>query len=241
MISEARDGRVVWPLRAPHVLMSFFTLLANAGDPFPVTKGTAIDQSSARDVIAAMKTLSNLVDPACFDMDPIAALDALSESRKLGLCPYVYLYAPYARDRYRANRIAFHDMPSLGDLGPLGSALGGTGIAVSSKTVEPDLCVEYALWVASADIQRGLYATHNGQPGNALAWADETVNAPVGSCYSNTRMTHEAAWVRPRHDGYMAFQEEASHILIDALTAKTSPENALLALQTRFDESFDND
>ncbi|KJE34709.1 hypothetical protein UF64_13415 [Thalassospira sp. HJ] len=241
VITKARDGRVVWPLRAPHVLMSFFTLLANVGVPFPVTKGTAIDQSSARDVIAAMTTLTNLVDPACFYMDPIAALDALSDSRKLALCPYVYLYAPYARDRYRANRIAFHDMPSLGNSGPLGSALGGTGIAVSSKTAEPDLCVEYALWVASADIQRGLYSTHNGQPGNAVAWGAAEVNAPVGSCYCNTRMTHEAAWLRPRHNGYMAFQEDASDILLDALTEKTTPQKALAALQRRFDESFDNE
>lgn len=241
VIAEAKDGRVVWPLLAPHVLMSFFSLLANSGAPFPVTKGTAIDPKPALDVIAAMATLADLVDPACFKMDPIAALDALCEGSTFALCPYAYLYAPYARANYRAHRIAFHDMPSLGTSGPLGSALGGTGIAVSSQTAHPDLCVAFALWVASADIQRGLYATHNGQPGNAVAWGDAAVNAPVGSCYSNTRMTHEAAWLRPRHNGYMAFQEEASQILLDALTGKTSPQTALMALQTRFDESFDHD
>jgi multiple sugar transport system substrate-binding protein len=241
VIAEAKDGRVVWPLLAPHVLMSFFSLLANSGAPFPVTKGTAVDPKPALDVIAAMATLADLVDPACFKMDPIAALDALCEGSTFALCPYVYLYAPYARANYRAHRIAFHDMPSLGTSGPLGSALGGTGIAVSSQTTDPDLCVAFALWVASADIQRGLYATHNGQPGNAVAWGDAAVNASVGSCYSNTRMTHEAAWLRPRHNGYMAFQEEASQTLLDALTGKTSPQTALMALQTRFDESFDHD
>ena len=241
VIALAKDGRVVWPLLAPHVLMSFFSLLANSGAPFPVTRGAAINHTAALDVIGAMATLADLVDPACLTMDPIAALDALCEDNKFALCPYVYLYAPYARANYRANRIVFHDMPSLGASGPLGSALGGTGIAVSSQTKHPDLCVEFALWVASADIQRGLYATHNGQPGNAVAWGDAAVNAPVGSCYSNTRMTHEAAWLRPRHDGYMAFQEDASHILLDALTGKTNPKSALLALETRFDESFDHE
>ena len=64
------------------------------------------------------------------------------------------------------------------------------------------------------------------------------MNAPVGELYSNTRMTHEAAWLRPRHAGYMAFQEEASEILLDLLSEKTTLEAALPALQKRFDESF---
>ncbi|PKR60216.1 extracellular solute-binding protein [Thalassospira lohafexi] len=238
VLAEAKKGRVVWPLRAPHVLMSFFTLLANHGAPFPVTRHAQIDSTAARDVIAAMQTLVSLVDPACFDMDPIAALDALADGDQFALCPFVYLYAPYGRVGYRSHRIAFHDMPSLGASGPLGSALGGTGIAVSSGTKHPEICTDFALWVASSDIQRGLYSQNNGQPGNAVAWGNPSVNAPVGGLYNNTRMTHEAAWLRPRHAGYMAFQEDASEILLDLLREKTTPDAALPALQNRLDESF---
>lgn len=238
VLTQAQKGRVVWPLRAPHILMSFFTLMANCGAPFPVTAKTPIDQKAARNVIAAMQTLSDLIDPACLEMDPIAALDALCEDDCFSLCPFVYLYAPYGRVEYRKHRIAFHDMPSLGTSGPVGSALGGTGLAVSARTAYPELCVEFSLWVASADIQRGLYADHNGQPGNAVAWANPTVNSPVGNAYNNTRMTHEAAWLRPRHAGYMGFQEHGSQILLDALTRKTQPDTAITALQKCFDESF---
>ncbi len=238
VIAQAKNGRVVWPLRSPHVLMSFFTLLANQGAPFPVTQQTQIDFNAARNVISTMQTLAALVDPACFDMDPISALDALAEGDQFALCPLVYLYAPYGRMGYRPHRIAFHDMPSLGTSGPLGSALGGTGIAVSSETKHPEICTKFALWVASANIQRGLYSENNGQPANAVAWSDPLVNAPVGELYNNTRMTHEAAWLRPRHAGYMAFQEEGSQVLLDALTGKTGPDAAISALQQRFEESF---
>lgn len=238
VMQAAADGAVLWPLRPPHVLMSFFTLAANLGDPCAVTPGPLLARQTGQQVLAAMQALADMVDPACRAMDPIAALDALSESRSHRLIPLTYLYAPYARAGHRSHRIAFHDMPALGTAGPIGSALGGTGIAVSARTEHPALCTRFAIWLASAEVQRGLYAANNGQPGNARAWGDPDVNAPVGNAYRNTRLTHEAAWLRPRHAGYMAFQEEGSAIVLDAITGRTSHQAALDALDQKFNASF---
>lgn len=238
VLALARAGQVVWPLRPPHVLMSFFSLAANIGAPCAVTPGPLLARASGLKVLVFMRELYSALDPACHDMDPIAALDSLAQGNRFSLCPLVYLYAPYAADNYRPHRIAFHDMPALGDNGPLGSALGGTGCAVSARTAHPELCTEFALWLASAAVQRGLYSDNNGQPGNAIAWGDTEVNAAKHKAYAQSRMTHEAAWLRPRHDGYMGFQEEGSHILLDALTGKTNANSALDALDKRFIESF---
>ena len=238
VLKLAREGRVVVPLRPPHVLMCFFSLMANAGTPFPVTKGCAIDRAAASATMAQLQALSDLVDPACHRMDPIAAYDALADGDRFALCPLGYLYAPYATSGYRAHRIAFHNMPAVGASGPLGSALGGTGLAVSARTAHPELCVEFCTWVASAEVQRGLYCANNGQPGNALAWGDSAVNNRVGGAYSDTRMSHEAAWLRPRHAGYMGFQENGSQILQDALLGRRTVEAALDALQAAYEESF---
>ena len=70
------------------------------------------------------------------------------------------------------------------------------------------------------------------------AWGDAAVNAAVGNAYANTRLTHEAAWLRPRHKGYMAFQEEGSHIVLEAITGRIPHAAALDALDQRFIESF---
>jgi len=234
----ARDGAVLWPLRPPHVLMSFFTLSANLGDPCAVTRGPLVSRKTGLAVLQALQALADLVDPACRTMDPIAALNALAESPRHRLIPLTYLYAPYSREGYRPHRIAFHNIPAIGPGGPIGSALGGTGIAVSARTAEPAICTRFAVWLASAGVQRGLYAANNGQPGNARAWGDPAVNASAGNAYANTRLTHEAAWLRPRHKGYMAFQEEGSHIVLDAITGRTSHAAALDALDQRFIESF---
>ncbi|MFN3824298.1 MAG: extracellular solute-binding protein [Pseudorhodobacter sp.] len=238
VVDAARDGRAILPLRPPHALMSFFTLAANLGEPCRVTPGPLLPRDAGLRVLAALQALADHLDPACFEMDPIAVLDALTDSDRLAVAPHTYLYAPYGRQGYRAHRIGFHDIPAFGAQGPVGSTLGGTGIAISAHTAHPEACRRFALWLASAEVQRGLYARHNGQPGNARAWGDAEVDAAVGGAYSGTRLTQEAAWVRPRHAGYMAFQEEGSSIISDALRGRTSPANALAALDLRFNESF---
>lgn len=238
VLTEAKAGRVVWPLRAPHILMSFFTLAANIGAPCAVVPGPLLPRAAGLQVLAAMQALAEAVDPACHAMDPIAALDTLAEGSRFALVPLTYLYAPYARDAYRPHRLRFHDIPALGASGPLGSALGGTGIAVSARTAAPEAACRFAFFLASAEVQRGIYAAANGQPGNALAWSDAAVNAATGGAYAATRMTHEAAWLRPRHAGYMGFQEEGSAIVADALRGRTSHDTALDALDTAFARSF---
>ncbi len=234
----AAGARVVWPLRPPHVLMSFFTLAANLGTPCSVVPGRLLPRASGLRVLAAMQALSVHVDSVCDGMDPMAALDALADGDRFDLIPLTYLYATYARDGYRAGPVRFHDIPALGNSGPLGSALGGTGIAVSALTQHPDIATDFAFWLAGAPVQAGLYAANNGQPGNALAWGDATVNHAVNGAYHATRMTHEAAWLRPRHAGYMAFQHEGSDLVLDALRGRRSPDATLDALDQRFMESF---
>lgn len=238
VIRKAEDGHVIWALRSPHVLMNFYTLAANLGRPCATSYGDLIDIETGRQALDQLSAVARHMDKAFYSMDPIAVLDELAESDRYHLSPLVYLYKGYANDGYRANRIHFTDMPVLGRKGPLGSALGGTGIAISSKTAHPKLCTEFALWIAGEECQSGLYAEANGQPGNALAWSNPAVNAATLDAYYNTRLTHETAWLRPRHDGYMQFQEEGSEIVADALRGLLEPDAAVARLNERFRASF---
>jgi multiple sugar transport system substrate-binding protein len=162
-------------------------------------------------VFEMMREIAALVDPACLGMDPIAVSEEMARSHSRTFCaPLIYGYVSYAIAGFRANRLAFADIPVAGNSGPVGSALGGTGIAVSAFSKAREAAIEFAYWIASGDVQRGPYASAGGQPGNAAAWSDAAVNAASGDFYTATRTTLEGAWVRPRHDGYMAFQQAAS-------------------------------
>ena len=87
------------------------------------------------------------------------------------------------RWRLPAAPLAFADIPVAGRRGPVGSALGGTGIAVSAFSEAPAAAIDFAYWIASGDVQRGPYAAAGGQPGHAAAWEDDAVNAATGDFY----------------------------------------------------------
>jgi multiple sugar transport system substrate-binding protein len=240
MLYLARQGRVLLPLRPPHSLMSFYTLCANLGRPCAVTgPGDMIDGETGTRAWDMMREIADLVDPGCFGMDPIAVSEKMTEAGSPYLCaPLIYGYVSYAIDGFRPHRLAFTDMPVAGSSGPIGSALGGTGIAVSAFSAAKDAAIDFAYWVASGDVQRGPYAAAGGQPGHAAAWEDEAVNAATWGFYRNTRKTLEGAWVRPRHDGYMVFQQAASDRVNEGLIARHDASSVVADLNRLFRASF---
>jgi multiple sugar transport system substrate-binding protein len=234
----ASEGRLAIPLRPPHSLMSLFTLCGLEGasltvdgpDLFPVGAARAYDR---------LAVLAAAVDPAMIEMDPIAVLEAMADpASRLAAAPLIYGYVSYAANEFRPTRVAFADIPAIGPAGSAGATLGGTGIAVSAHGDDPAAAAAFARWIASGPVQRDLVAPHGGQPAHALAWEAGSVNAPVADFYRATRATLDRAWVRPRHDGYMAFQDAASHRINRGLRAGEAGEAVIAALNALFRKSL---
>ncbi|RWQ44562.1 MAG: extracellular solute-binding protein [Mesorhizobium sp.] len=239
MLNLARQGRVLLPLRPPHSLMVFYTLAGNLGRPAIEEPGAHVNADVGSRVFEMMREIAALVDAACLGMDPIAVLEEMARSgSRIACAPLIYGYVSYAIAGFRANRLAFADIPSAGNAGVAGSALGGTGIAVSAFSKAKQAAIDFAYWIASGDVQRGPYASAGGQPGHAAAWDDPAVNAAAGDFYKDTRATLEGAWVRPRHDGYMAFQQAASDRINLGLTERHNAGRVVADLNRLFLESF---
>lgn len=236
----ARAGEVLLPLRPPHSLMSFFTLCGQLGRPCSVTRNKPFaDAEIGGRVLEMIRELAALVDPECLAMDPIAVLDRMGEAgSSFTVSPLIFGYVSYSLDGFRANRIAFADLSATGSIGLIGSALGGTGIAVSAFSADQDAAIDFAYWIAGGETQAGRYWRSGGQPGHAAAWDDEEANAATLDFYRATRRTLEGAWLRPRHNGYMPFQEQASHIVDDAVSGDISVELAIDRLNDGFLKSF---
>ncbi|MEP2745976.1 carbohydrate ABC transporter substrate-binding protein, partial [Bauldia litoralis] len=240
VMTLARSGAVLCPLRPPHSLMVFYTLAANLGTPCANTgPGDLIAVENGRRVLGMMRALFAAIDPACLTMDPIDVFEEMTQSASTVACaPLIYGYIGYGLDGFREKVLAFADIPVAGHDGPVGSAVGGTGIAVSARSAHPAEASDFAYWIASGDVQRGPYAAAGGQPGHAAAWEDEAVNAATGSFYRNTRATLEGGWVRPRHHGYMAFQQAASDRLNQALQDGGDDDVVIADLNSAFRGSF---
>ncbi|WP_417581007.1 extracellular solute-binding protein [Pelagibacterium sp.] len=240
VLDMAREGRIVLPLREPHALMCFFTLAANIGTPCAADGGA--DMIGLDAGVRALDLLAELLpflDDANFEMDPIAASEAMAaEGSRLAVMPLGYGYVSYSLNGFRPHRLRFANIPVAGTEGPTGSAIGGTGIAVSALRQHADLATDYAFWVASSEVQHTLYPSAGGQPAHAAGWEDDIVNATTRNFYRSTRSTLEHGWLRPRHNGYMTFQQSASRRLTEGLREKHSPRSIIADLNTLFRESF---
>lgn len=236
VVAIARAGKVILPMLPPHSLMCFFTLCASLGHPCNVERGPFVDRDTGIRALEMLAEVTAFIDPACFAMDPIAASERLATpDPEVAVMPLGYGYVSFAREGFRAARLRFVDIPLPA---ARGSAVGGTGIAVSAFSRHVPEAIDYAYWVASGPVQAGLYASSGGQPGHAAGWESAAVNAETWDFYRATRRTLENGYIRPRHVGYMAFQDAASKRLNSGLTAREAPAAILADLDRMYMESF---
>jgi multiple sugar transport system substrate-binding protein len=232
VVDLARSGEVLLPLRPPHSLMCLFTACGNLGRPCSVESDRPfVDAEIGVQAIEMIRELASLTDPGCTGMDPIAVLDRMSEEgSRYSLAPLIYGYVSYSLAGFRA--------PVAGANGPIGSALGGTGIAVSAFSANRAAAIDFAYWIAGGAVQADRYWRSGGQPGHAAGWEDDAANAAALGFYRNTRRTLEGAWLRPRHDGYMPFQQAASQRVNQAVTGREPAAKAVADLNELFERSF---
>jgi multiple sugar transport system substrate-binding protein len=240
IVDLARRGLVSIPMRPPHAFLVFCTLAANLGRPCAAGDGRRlVEPDHGAEVYERLRELMAHIDAGTYGRDPIADQERLAAADSaIGCIPYGYGYVSYALAGFRSTRLAFADIPAAGDGGPVGSTLGGTGLAVSARSIDTEAALDFALWVAGAEAQRGPYAAAGGQVANALAWDDGAVNVAVNGFYRDTRATLEGAWVRPRHDGYIAFQDPAASRINAALQAGEAAASLVADLNRMYAASF---
>ncbi|MCP4379871.1 MAG: extracellular solute-binding protein [Hyphomicrobiales bacterium] len=237
VVELAAKGQVIWPVKPINALMGYYNALASVEQPFG-TGGIGADPALGAEMLEEMKQVSRHIPVACFEMDPIDAFEWLASRSSHAYVPYLYGYSNYARAGFRPNLVRVADIPAHGDNGPIGSPIGGTGIAVSNRTRHRDVAIDYAFWIASAPCQRGPYFVSGGQPGNVKAWRDPACNAAANNFFADTIATLERSYLRPRHRGYMAFQDEGGDLVWQCLRGGLSPQEASVKINAAYDRSF---
>lgn len=214
----ADRGLALMPMRPPHSLMCVFTLAAHLGTPAHLSGDVFLERQAGLHVLDLLAGLTAGMDPRIDSMDPIAALDLVGRGgTEAYLVPLTYGYVNYALEGFRPHRIAFADMAVIDGRPPLGSAVGGTGLAVSAFSQHPDHASHFCRFVAGGAIQADLYPLSGGQAGHAAGWEAEEANRQTLDFYRATRRTIEGGYLRPRFNGYMGFQEKAAHIVTEGL------------------------
>ena len=238
VMTLAAAGRVAMALIPINTLMTFFGLARNQGFAVAEDPDRLMNREEAEQVLGLILDLAELMDPKCLSLDPIGVLEWMGRTADApAYSPFGYGYTNYSREAYCRFPLVFADAPGLGENGPQGTVIGGTGIAISSQCKYIDIAADYAFWIAGAECQTGLFFESGGQPGNAAAWESDCTNTACHDFFRNTRETLETSWLRPRYDGYMGFQDRGGDILHACLRGEASVTETLDQLDAAYRES----
>lgn len=212
-----RSGKVALSLAGPHALMTFFSIAASFGEaPAEADADRLVSEETGSEIYALMSELAARSPKSVRDKNPIGILGHMTANTDVVLCPLIYGYVNYAVPE-SGHTLTFHNAPRKQAAGRPGSTLGGTGIGISRRCEVTPALKAHLLWLLGSEAQLRFIPTHEGQPSRRNAWHDARVNAQWGNFYANTADTLEQAYVRPRHEGYIAFQSKASRLLATSL------------------------
>lgn len=213
VVALARRGLAVIPAFAPDLFLHFLMLCHALGGRPCDTPERLAEPDAARTALEMLHDLTASMPPAIYEWNPVLLAEAMTTRGDLAYAAFAYSYHNYARPEFAAQPLRFGPLVGL-DRGPrLRGILGGTGIAIARRCAHPDVALDYAIFTASAEVQRTLYFSAGGQPAHCKAWDDATVNALSGNFFHDTRSTQDEAIVRPRFCGYVPLQHEAGRVL----------------------------
>jgi multiple sugar transport system substrate-binding protein len=171
-----------------------------------------VGRGVGREALALLAGVLGRGHPESLGWNPPTALERMATTDEIAYVPLAFGYANFAREGFARHVLRFAP-------GPVGAAdvpsgtLGGAGLAVSASSAHAEAASAYAAFTASPDVQRGAYVRGGGQPGHRAAWTDPDVNASSGGAFVATLDALDAAYLRPRDDGFLAFQERGGDLV----------------------------
>lgn len=236
-LSSTTD-RVAMSLAGPHAFLTLLSIASAMAPDNDLRRGDCwFEHEIVSEAYALLKRLTVRSPADALALNPIEILEAMTTGSDIVLCPLIYGYVNYAAPG-PGHRISFCDAPVERSGGMPGSILGGTGIGISKRCVVTNELREHLLWLMAPVNQRQFIPEHDGQPSNRQAWRDPALNERWGGFYAATTTTIENARVRPRHDGYITFQTQASAYLRQAVFSNIPPQQAAGALSDMFASSI---
>lgn len=238
LLDLARAGRVAVPGAPIDSLMHYYMLCIALGDAPFQRADRHIDPETGAGALELLRELLLTCGSANLLCNPIQTYEALLASDALAYCPFAYGYSNYARAGYAAHALRFGGLVTYAGR-QLRSVLGGTGLAIAANCTDIPTALAYAEFVAEAATQRGLYLQAGGQPGHRAAWEDEAANVACGGFFRDTLPTLDAAFLRPRYDGYMHFQDEAQQLVHAYLCDGGDARAAVAAVERLYQSTID--
>lgn len=232
LLRLARKGRVVVPGVPVDALMNFYMLCIRQGEAPFLSPVEVVSREIGLAALAGLAQLHSLCPSEAFDWNPIRVCEVMTSTDDLWYCPFAYGYSNYAREGYARRQLMFGDV-----VDKLQTTLGGTGLAISKRTRHRKIALEYARFVASPECQRTLFMETGGQPGHREAWRAREPNRLTHGYFRGTLPALDRAYMRPRYNGYLHFQDTAAPVVHRFLKRGGDPQRVIRQLNTIYRKS----
>lgn len=237
VLKLARKGLVTCPSIPLDVYGNFLNILVSSGKAVFPDEAQVACREDGLYALELLKEFHSHIPKKFFELNPIRALEHMSQTDEAAYMPFTYGYSNYSRKHYYAKHINFGSAPQLVP-GTVGSTmLGGTGIAISAHCNNVEAAAMYLAFTASPKIQAGLYYEAGGQPGYRAAWECDAINATCDNYFRDTLPALDAAFVRPRYAGYLDFQDVAGTPIHNYLKDGGDAHNVLDTLDKLYQEN----
>lgn len=239
VLELAKAGRVAVPSIPIDLLMGFYSFcLARGGEPF-LRGHEVVDNDLGMAALETMRTLWQWVDKRFFAMNPIQVAECMAAEADYWYCPFAYGYSNYARAGYAPTVLGYADVVGFETADHrMRTTLGGTGLAVSASCVNRGEALDFAAWVASGAVQSSLYVAAGGQPGHRSAWESHGINLNCNNFFTDTLPALDRAYIRPRYNGYLSFQDRAGDAVQRYLCLGGDPAKVMAELNGLYRESL---
>lgn len=217
LIELSRRGLVMMPGWSADLYLNFHMLCEALGGRCFADRERLVDRETGLAALELLRELADGMPKSIFDLNPIRLAEEMITSDEYAYCPFAYSYGNYSRPFFGRCPLRYGELVKLDDGRPLRSVIGGTGIAISRNCKEIDLAIDYVLFTASAEVQRGIYTLAGGQPSRVEAWEDSKLDEVCGGFFSGAGKAQREAIIRPRYDGYVPLQEAGGNALIYCL------------------------
>lgn len=213
------DYSIAWPLYPTDLWCSFLTLCAQDGG-HDFIQDYKIDENLGSSVLDELKYHLEYLHPKSIQWNPIQVLDQMGQEEKIIYSPFLFGYTNYSRKGYSKHIVHFSNSP-VNHKQDISTIIGGVGLAISSKCKHISEALKFLKYVASPEIQKGIYTKNGGQPANLEAWLDKENNILCNNFFKNTMKTMEFVYVRPQYPGWNLFQEQGADLLHQGIQKDT--------------------
>ncbi|TRX50030.1 extracellular solute-binding protein [Fulvivirga sp. M361] len=210
-------------------LCTFLSLTAQFGAPIR-DASELVNLKTGTEVLELMRRMREEFYAESLNWNPIQLYDHMAEHDEIVYTPLAFNYTNYSREGFRKNSLVYSNAPGIT------SVLGGAGIAVSSTCKNKQEAADFASWICSKHVQKGIYTQAQGQPGNIKAWEDPLANSLTSDFFINTRNSLDHAYVRPRFLNWPVFQEYLGNTIHRLLKEEEDIPSTLYHLNDAYEE-----